>query len=200
MDLPKASDLLKHDLLIVNLPTYGFDVKTLKLLHSYLTKRWKRTKVNSDFSTSLELLEGVSQGSVLGPIFFNVYLNGFIYLTEMTQVCNFADDTTFYVCDKNLNALINRLEYNTAIAVERSENDFVKLNWDKCRVLVSEYKHETVWEKTGEKKIWESNKQKLRGVVIHRNRNFDEYVFDLSKKADRKLFVLARLSNYMSFY
>ena len=71
----------------------------------------------------------------------------------MTQVCNFADDTTFYVCDKNLNALINRLEYNTAIAVERSENDFVKLNWDKCRVLVSEYKHETVWEKTSEKKI-----------------------------------------------
>ena len=153
MDLSKASDLLKHDLLIVNLPTYRFDIKTLKLLHCYLTQRWKRTKVNSDFSTSLELLQGVSQASVLGPILFNVYLNGFFYLTEMTQVCNFADDTTFYVCDKNLNALINRLEHDTALAVERSENDFIKLNWDKCHVLVSEYKHETVWKKTGEKKI-----------------------------------------------
>ena len=153
MDLSKASDLLKHDLLIVNLPTYRFDIKTLKLLHCYLTQRWKRTKVNSDFSTSLELLQGVSQASVLGPILFNVYLNGFFYLTEMTQVCNSADDTTFYVCDKNLNALINRLEHDTALAVERSENDFIKLNWDKCHVLVSEYKHETVWKKTGEKKI-----------------------------------------------
>ena len=41
-----------------------------------------------------------------------------IYLTEITQVCNFADDTTFYVCDKNLSTLINRLEHDTTLAVE----------------------------------------------------------------------------------
>ena len=64
----------------------------------------------------------------------------------------------------------------------------------------SGHKHETVWaNKIGETKIWESNKQKLLGVVIDRNLNFDKYVFDLCKKAGRKLSVLARLSNYMSF-
>ena len=41
-----------------------------------------------------------------------------IYLTEITQVCDFADDTTFYVCDKNLSTLINRLEHDTTLAVE----------------------------------------------------------------------------------
>ena len=50
----------------------------------------------------------------------------------MTQVCNFADDTTFYVCDKDLNTLINRLEHDTALAVEWFENNFMKLNQDKC--------------------------------------------------------------------
>ena len=126
----------------------------------------------------------------------------------MTQVCNFADDTTFYVCDKDLNILINRLEHDTSLAVEWFENNFMKVNQDKCHLLVSGHKHETVWAKIGETKIWESNKQKLLGVVIDRNLNFDECVFDLCKKAGGKLsvlarnlarLVLARLSNYMSF-
>ena len=94
IDLSKAFDTLNHDLLIAKLHAYGFDIKTLKLLHSYLTKRWQRTKVNSSFSTWSELLQGAPQGSVLGPILFNIYLNDILYLTEMTQVCNFADDTT----------------------------------------------------------------------------------------------------------
>ena len=199
MDLSKAFDTLNHDLLIAKLRAYGFDIKTLKLLQSYLTKSWQRTKVNSSFSTWSELLQGVPQGSVLGHILFNIYLNDLFYLTEMTQVCNFADDTTFYVCDKDLNTLINRIEHDTALAVEWFENNFMKLNQDKCHLLVSGHKHETVWTKIGETKIWESNKQKLLGFVIDRNLNFDEYVFDLCKKAGRKLSVLARLSNYIEF-
>ena len=120
----------------------------------------------------------------------------------MTQVCNFVDDTTFYACGKNLNTLINRFEH-TALAVEWFENNFMKLNQDRCHLLVSGHKHETVWAKIGKRKILESNKQKLLGVIIDRNLNFDEYVFDLYKKAGRKLsilaMVLARLSNYICF-
>ena len=130
-------------------------------------------------------------GPVLGSILFNIYLNDLFYLTEMTQVCNFADATTFYVCDKDLK--------DTARAVEQFENNFMKLNQYKCHLLVSGHRHETVWAKIGETKIWESNKQKLLEFDIDRNLNFAEYVFDLSKKARRKLSVLARLSNYMSF-
>ena len=100
MDLSNAFDDLNHNLSIAKLHAYGFDIKTLKLLHSFLTKRWQRTKVNSRFSTWSELLLVIPQGSVLGPILFNICLNDLFYLTQMTQVCNFADDTAFYVCDK----------------------------------------------------------------------------------------------------
>ena len=51
MDLSKAFDTLNHDLLIAKLHAYGFDIKTLKLVHSYLTKKWQITKVNPSFST-----------------------------------------------------------------------------------------------------------------------------------------------------
>ena len=82
-----------------------------------------------------------------------------------------------------INTLINRLEHDSALPVKWSENHFMKLNQDKCHLLASGHKHETVWAKIGETKIWESNKQKLLDSDIDRNLNFAEYVFDLSKKS-----------------
>ena len=64
---------------------YGFNIETLKLMQSYLTKRWQRTKINSSFSTWSELLQGVPRGSDLGLILFNINLNDLFYLTEMTR-------------------------------------------------------------------------------------------------------------------
>ena len=66
MDLSKAFDTLNHELLIAKLHAYGFQRDSLRLLYSYLTNRWQRTKVNSSFSSWTELLKGVPQGSVLG--------------------------------------------------------------------------------------------------------------------------------------
>ena len=92
------------------------------------------------------------------PILFNIQLHNYFYLTEMTLVCNFADDTTFYECDKDLNTLINRLKHDTTLAFEWFENTFMKLNQDKYYLLVSGQKHKTIWAKIREMKIWESNK------------------------------------------
>ena len=71
----------------------------------------------------------------------------------MTQVCGFVDDTMFYSCDQDLNALTGRLERNTAVAVEQFEKSFMKLNQGKCHLLASGDEYETVSAKTGEAKI-----------------------------------------------
>ena len=92
MDLSKAFDTINYDLLIAKLPSYGFDKSSLKLLFSYLNNRWNRAKINQNFSSWEEM---VPQGLVLGPLLFNTYLNDLLYLIESTEVCNFADDTTF---------------------------------------------------------------------------------------------------------
>ena len=96
---------------------------------------------------------------------------------------------------KNLNSLIKRLEQDSLLAIEWFQNNNIKLNQDKCHLLVSGYKHENVSAQIGDEKICESNKQKLLGLQIDRNLHFNEYVSLLCKKAGKKLSVLARLSN-----
>ena len=66
MDLSKAFDTISHELLIEKLHAYGLDKNSLTML-SYLSDRWQRTNINTSFSSWSEFLEGVPQGSVLGP-------------------------------------------------------------------------------------------------------------------------------------
>ena len=74
----------------------------------------------------------------------------------------------------------------------------MKLNEEKCHLLFSGHKHELLWANIGRSKIWESEKQKLLGIVIDRNLRFDEYFLPQCKKASRKLSVLVRICKFMT--
>ena len=117
MDLSKAYDCVNHDLIIAKLEAYGVGENSLRLIQNYLSQRQQRVKVGSSFSEWLEIILGIPQGSILGPILFNVFINDLLLFIKETDICNFADDTTLYACGKELDTISFKLEIeaNTAI-------------------------------------------------------------------------------------
>ena len=89
-NLSKAIDCLPHDLLIAKLAAYGFDRNTLKLFHSYL-KDCKQV-VKGFVGILKEISSGVPQGSILGPIVLNIFINDLFYFVDGENLHNFADD------------------------------------------------------------------------------------------------------------
>ena len=95
-DLSKAFDCISHELLIAKLKAYGFTNNALNLINDYLTKRIQRTKIGECFSTWKDIIFGVPQGSILGALIFNIYLNDFFLFTLNFDVANYADDNSPY--------------------------------------------------------------------------------------------------------
>ena len=92
VDLSQAFNCLPHELLIAKLDTHGFDKKSLTLINNYLSNRKQLT--NDSFSSWSEVLFGVLQGSILGPLLFNIFICDMFYFMVDFQIANYADDST----------------------------------------------------------------------------------------------------------
>ena len=191
MDLSKAFDCLNHELLIAKLSAYGFSRSALKLIHCYLNERQQRVKINGSFSTSKQTSLGVPQGSVLGPLLFNIYINDFFYLVKDTEICNYADYTTIFACGSDLGSILESLEGDAALLSLWFENNYVKMNEDKSHLLVFGNKDNKGTVNISGSFIKESYQEKLLGVTLDKTLNFKTHVTNLCKKASKKLHALA---------
>ena len=102
-NLSKAFDYLCRDLFIVKWNVFGIDRNALKFIYDYLSDRSQKIKVDSSFIAYLGIIYGVSQGSLLGSLLFNIDLCNLFFEDYSYVFANFANDTTPYECGPKLN-------------------------------------------------------------------------------------------------
>ena len=138
MDLSKAFDTMNHDLLIAKLEGYGFQEDALAFMESYFTNRQQRVRVSSNFSIWEEIISGFPQGSILGPLLFNIFLNDLFLFVENSELSNYADGNTLYSSGNGLEKLKLTLRQDFEIITKRFYENYMVLNWDNVILCVSD--------------------------------------------------------------
>ena len=108
MDFSKAYDYTPHDLLIAKLAAYGLNKICLHLLRDYLSS-WKQR--GSNFRDWWDIICGIPQGLVLGPLLFNIFINDILLFASKSGTCNFADDNTLSSCGRMLGNILHNLKF-----------------------------------------------------------------------------------------
>ena len=177
MDLSKAYDCLPHDLLIAKLEAYDLDNGSLNLLLDYLSFRKQRTQVGSAYSKWSNVRRGIPQGSILGPLLFNIFINDIFMIIEQSDICNFADYNTFYSCEKSLTDIKENLVSDTKSILNWFRFNSLKANPGKFQFMIlrnkSHHKHEL---KINSIKVEASDDVLLLGITINKKLTFKQHV------------------------
>ena len=92
-DLSKAFGSTLHNHLIAELAAYGFDYHSLRIMESFLSNRQERTKINNAFSRYSEIIFGVPQRSILGPLLFNIYICDIFFDIIECDITSYASNS-----------------------------------------------------------------------------------------------------------
>ena len=195
-DLSKAFDCLSHELLIAKLHAYGFSNQSLQLIFSYLSDRKQRTKINETYSVWEEIMFGVPQGSILGPLLFNIFICDLFFVISDIDFSSYADDNTPYVCELSLDEVIISLENIATRLLNWFRDNEMKANPDKFHLLLStNNKIEAIINGFS---LQSSPQEKLLGVNIDCELNFNSHINEICRKASGKIHALSRISPYMN--
>ena len=191
-DLSKAFGCLNHELLVAKLNVYWFTLPTLKLVYDYLSDRKQRTRVNHLYIAWLEILFGVLQGFILGPLLFNVFLMHLFFILSDIEIVNY----TPYTSSNDVKGLIKSLEEASKKLFKWFDNNLMKSNPDKCHLHVS--MNDNVKIRIGNFQIENTKRAKLLGIQFDKKLPFDYHLSEICKKASKKLYTLGRVTTYMN--
>ena len=185
--LSKAFDYIPHDLIIAKLEAYGFHIDALKLIHDYLSNRKQRVKVNDAYSSWKDIFYGVPQGSILGPLLFNIHLCDLFYFLEDLDIASYGNDTTTYTLKKE--SVIIAVGTSSSLLFGWLNNNLMKANSDKSHFIMTCAEATTAMIDGLPN---DSSKAEVFLRISDHELKFDNHVKNLCKKASLKHNALAK--------
>ena len=176
LDLSKAFDSINHTILLNKLQSIGFDDTSIELISSYLSNRQQIVNVNGVYSDWLNVVRGVPQGTVLGPLLFNIYVNELSQSTNC-RITQYADDTCIFVSGKDVSLICDQLAGGINVVIDFLEEHELMINVQKTKFLILGSKANInhargISIQVRGTKIVQSDSAKYLGVVIENDLSF----------------------------
>jgi len=201
MDLSKAFDSIPHDLLICKMYAYGFSLNACSFMLSYLSHRMQRVKIKDTRSVWKNTKRGIPQGSCLGPLLFNLFVNDIFSHVECCELFNYADDNTLSASDFDMDRVLQMLQHDANIVMNWFHDNFMKVNPEKFQLLLMHSQSSPEYmvnEFIVEQNVIEIKESvTLLGINIDSKLNFNDHVKTLCKKATRQLKVMYRFKDLL---
>ena len=184
MDLSKAFDCLPHNILLCKLSSYGLTENATKLMESYLSDRKEQIKIGNVVSSWAEIQKGVPQGSTLGPLLFNVFINDIFYFIKNCTLYNYADENTLSFHSPAFEELIKVLQCEGKILIDWFSFNCMQANPNKFQAIAAGKRtHEKSPSfKFGSIDIKCDEVVKLLGIDIDFRLNFDNHISNICKR------------------
>ena len=201
-DLSKAFDCTPHDLIIAKLSAYNFSDEALSYTYSYLTNRRQCVRINNTHSQLETIISGAPQGSILGPILFNLSINDLFFFVVLASLYNFADDNTLSACAATVSELIKILESESEVVIDWFKIKKMVVNPDKFQAIILDKRkrdHTDEHITVDNQQIKVVSSVKLLGLQLDDKLNFNMQISNICKSAANQLNALIRLKKFMNF-
>ena len=199
MDLSKTFDTINDDLLLAKLRVYCFSTSALNLLYSYLKYRKQKVVINNKTSSSEVVIAGVPQGSIDGPLLFNLFINDLILFLYIAVLSNYADDNNLYAISNDKEETKRALVKDFQTVISWFYENSMILNSERCHYMCmgKDVKENETLQISRQQKMIYSKEVEILGIKIDRKLSFHQHIKSISKKAGQKLSALLRNSPYL---
>ena len=212
LDFKKAFDLVNHHVLLKKIAQYFPNSTLFKFLESYLSNRSQYVFLNGSTSAKKTITSGVPQGSILGPLFFLIYINDLplhLYIHPLhpnTKTNNelFADDASIYSMNKNISTINKSLQLSLNLAYDWCKANSMVIHPDKtkCMIITSRQKHQLAHPKLnlyiGNNTVQQVTSHKLLGIHLDSELNWQPHINNLAKRLSKNNFLFSKLKKYVN--